>query len=152
MDTSVAQVDEIQGKMREIRCEMRDDVQGLVDNARQMGDWRYYVRTYPWACLGVAVAAGYLIVPPKLHVIQPDPKALVELAKARQISVNADIQPKPSGGMANRLLNMAAGMMIQGGLAVLSGQLHRLLDRYAVGKTSAQGNGQAGGRHEEPHR
>lgn len=150
MDTSTDKVDAIQSQMREIRREMKDDVQGLVENARQMGDWKYYVRSYPWACLGLALAAGYFIVPPKLQVIQPDPKALVELAKARQISVNAEIQPKHSGGIANRLLNMAAGMMIQGGLAVLSGQFNRLLDR--VGKSSAQGNGEVGGCHEEPHR
>ena len=145
-------IEEIQGQMRQIRVEMRDDVQGLVDNARRMGEWQYYVRSYPWACLALAAAAGYLVVPSKLHVIQPDPRALVELAKARQISVSADIQPKPSGGFANRLLNMAAGMMIQGGLAVLSGQLHRLLDRYRVEGRSATGNGEVGGSHEESHR
>jgi hypothetical protein len=148
---STQQIDEIQGQMRQIRVEMRDDVQGLVDNARKLGDWQYYVKTYPWACLAVAAAAGYLIVPSKVHVIQPDPKALVELAKARQISVTADVQPKANGGIAKGLLNMAAGMIIQGGLAVLSGQIHRLLDRPRVDHSSAQGNGEAGGRHEEPH-
>jgi hypothetical protein len=149
---STQHIDEIQGQMRQIRVEMRDDVQGLVDNARKLWDWQYYVRTYPWACLAVAAAAGYLIVPSKVHVIQPDPKALVELAKARQISVTAEIQPKANGGIVKGLLNMAAGMMIQGGLAVLSGQIHRLLDRHWVDHSSAQGNGDAGGRHEEPHR
>jgi len=150
MGMSIAQVDEIQKQMREIRSDMKEDVQDLVENARQMGDWKYYVRTYPWACLGLALAAGYFIIPSKLQLIQPDSKALVELAKARQISVNAEIQPKPGGGIAQRLMNMAAGMIVQGGLAVLSGQLSHLLER--VGKTSAQGNGEVGGCHEEPHR
>ena len=150
MDTT-KQADELQGQMRQIRREMGDDVQGLVENARQLGDWHYYVRTYPWACLGLAAAAGYLIVPSKLQVIQPDPKALVELAKARQISVSADFQPKASGGIANRLMNIAAGMIVQGGLALLSRQIQGLFDH--PGELSSRGGHQAiGGCNEEPHR
>jgi hypothetical protein len=149
MATAAAKADEIQGQMRQVRYEMGDDVQGIVENARLLADWQYYVRSYPWVCLGVAAALGYLVVPPKLQVIKPDPKALVELAKAHQISVNADVKPKASGGLTGRLLNMLAGLALQGGVALASGQLNQFVERF--GKSS-QGNGQLGKGHEESHR
>ena len=146
---SASKADEIQLQMRQVRYEMGDDVQGIVENARLLTDWQFYVRSYPWACLGIAAALGYLVVPPKLQVIRPDPQALVELAKAHQISVNADVKPKASGGLSGRLLHMLAGLALQGGMAVVSGQLNQFMERLAK---SPQGNGQLGKGHEESHR
>jgi hypothetical protein len=39
--------EEIQRQMRDVRSELRNDVQELVDNACVMTDWHYYVRSYP---------------------------------------------------------------------------------------------------------
>lgn len=133
--------------MRQVRYEMGDDVQGIVESARLMADWQYYVRSYPWLCLGIAVAAGYIVVPNRLHVVKPDPKDLVELVKAHQIRVNADVQQ--SGGISNRIMNMAAGMIVQGALALLSGQLNNFLNRAMRQENPAQD--ERGRRHEEPH-
>lgn len=132
--------DEIQNQMSQVRYDMGDDVQGLVDNARILTDWTYYVRTYPWLCVGAAAAAGFLVVPQKVQMIQPDPKAMVELAKAHQIQVKADVQPKPAG-LANRLLGMLAGMALQSGVALASGQLQQFLDRSMHRPKADSGNG-----------
>ena len=53
----------IRQRMEEVRCDLDEDVQEIVEGARDMGDWRSYVRSYPWVCLGAAAVAGYLIVP-----------------------------------------------------------------------------------------
>lgn len=53
----------IRQRMKEVRQELDEDVQEIVEGARDLRDWRSYVRSYPWVCLGAAVAVGYLIVP-----------------------------------------------------------------------------------------
>ena len=52
--------EEILRQMREVRAELRDDVQELVGSAREMADWTTYVRAYPWLCAGAAFALGAL--------------------------------------------------------------------------------------------
>src|SRR6476620_11436961 len=68
-------------RMEEVRCDVDEDVQEIVEGARDMGKWRYYVRTYPWVCLGAALAAGYLIVPRRSIGMQPDAQKADELPK-----------------------------------------------------------------------
>jgi hypothetical protein len=66
MATSVhepAETQAILDRMEAVRCELDEDVQEIVEGARVMGKWRYYVRTYPWICLGAVVVGGYLLVP-----------------------------------------------------------------------------------------
>ena len=68
-------------RMEEVRCDVDEDVQEIVEGARDMGKWRYYVRTYPWVCLGAALAAGFLIVPRRSIGMQPDAQKADELPK-----------------------------------------------------------------------
>jgi hypothetical protein len=58
-------------RMEEVRCDVDEDVQEIVEGARDMGKWRHYVRSYPWLCLGAALAAGYLLVPRRAIGLQP---------------------------------------------------------------------------------
>lgn len=50
--------DAIQGQMAKIRSDLHADVRGIVENARVITDWKYYVRRYPWASVAGAAAAG----------------------------------------------------------------------------------------------
>lgn len=52
--------EEIQRQMQSVRSSLRADVKELVDNARDMTNWKYYVRRYPLASVAVAAAAGFL--------------------------------------------------------------------------------------------
>jgi hypothetical protein len=118
---------EIQRQMRQVRCELGEDVQEIVDNARIMADWKHYVRTYPWVCVGVALAAGYFVVPSRPHLIRPDAKTLAEWAKDQKIVVEPVSQARPKPTLTGQLMGMAASALFQGGMAVLrqymSGQL-----------------------------
>jgi hypothetical protein len=49
--------------MAQIRHELHHDVQGAVRGAQALTDWRSMVGSHPWLALGIAAAAGYLIVP-----------------------------------------------------------------------------------------
>jgi hypothetical protein len=59
-------------RMEEVRCELDEDVQDIVEDARDLGDWRSYVKRHPWICLGAAFAAGYFVVPPRAPKLPPD--------------------------------------------------------------------------------
>jgi hypothetical protein len=51
--------------MAQIRRDLHEDVKGVVEGAEAATDWKRFVRNYPWATLGAAMAIGYLIVPRK---------------------------------------------------------------------------------------
>ena len=72
----------IRHRMEEVRCELDQDVQGIVERARDLRDWRSYVRSYPWVCVGAAVAVGYLLVPRRPAAMQPNAETLAELVEA----------------------------------------------------------------------
>jgi hypothetical protein len=57
------EVEAILRRMEQIRRGLDEDVQDIVEGARELRNWRYYVKAYPWICLGAAVAGGYFIVP-----------------------------------------------------------------------------------------
>jgi hypothetical protein len=56
-------VADIQRQMAQIRHDMHHEVQGAVQGARTLTDWRSIVRSYPWLSLSVAAAVGYFVVP-----------------------------------------------------------------------------------------
>ncbi len=47
--------------MEEVRRDLDEDVQDTVEGVRELGDWRSYVKAYPWCFLGAAFATGYLM-------------------------------------------------------------------------------------------
>jgi hypothetical protein len=132
---------EVQRQMREVRAELREDVQELVVNAQDMADWTIYVRAYPWLCVGAALAAGFLVVPSRPVVVKPDAEGLIELAKRNKLVVKMEEQPqaKKSGGLMSQLLTMALGVLMQGGMKVVSNQLGQVM-----GGAGHQGNGRPG--------
>jgi hypothetical protein len=56
-------VADIQRQMAQIRHDMHHEVQGVVQGARALTDWKSLVGSYPWLSLSVAAAVGYFIVP-----------------------------------------------------------------------------------------
>jgi hypothetical protein len=132
------EAEEIQRQMREIRAELRDDVQELVVSAEKMADWTQYVTAYPWLCVGAALAAGYLIVPQRAVVMRPDAEAMIELAKKHKLFVNttAGAPLKKRGGIFAELLGLAAATLLQGGLKIATTQMAQ-----AFAGPHAQSNG-----------
>ena len=55
-------VEALRKQMQAVRRELHYDVEGVVDTAKELTDWKHYMRSYPWACLGAALAVviGYL--------------------------------------------------------------------------------------------
>lgn len=129
---TTSEADALQRSMREVRAELRENVQELVVNAREMADWTTYVRAYPWLCVGMAAAAGYFLIPQRAQIIKPDAEGLIELARRNKLVVKMDeAAPKKKQGALSGLLGMIAGTVLQGGLAIATKQLSQALDAYA---------------------
>jgi len=138
--------DDVQREMREVRQDLRQDVQELVVSANRMADWKLYVRAYPWACVGAALAAGFFIVPQRPVIVKPDAEGLVELAKRNKLVVKMEETPpqKKRGGLLAQLISMAAATLLQGGLSVASAQLKQAF----ASAEAPPSNGRPGVHHE----
>lgn len=139
--------EEIQQQMRQVRRELGEDVQEIVENARTMTDWRHYVRTYPWVCLGAAAFAGYLIVPSRQRIAAPDPQAIAEALKNHKVVVqSAPAKAEAKATMRGQIVGMVTGALFQAGAAALkqyaARQLAEALARHSsqpVGRTDDLG-------------
>lgn len=133
--------EEILREMAQIRCELSDDMEGIVSGAQAMADWRYYVRTYPWACVGIAAAIGYLAVPQRLQVMRPTAKQLVELAHQEQLVIEPESvqrQRVRKQGLGDQLFSFLAGLAVRGATTYIGHQLGQLFGEQAAKSSQEQ--------------
>jgi hypothetical protein len=139
----------IQRQMSEIRGEMRQDMQTLVKNARTLSDWRYYVRNYPWACMGAAAFVGYLLVPSRVTITTPAPRAPEPAPRPHAVQKEKE-QKKGLAGVVT-------GMVMSAALRGASGIAMKMVNQYLEsGKLEIPGfksapRPQRQQPHEEPH-
>jgi len=104
--------DEISRRMQDVRREVSDDVRGIVETAKTLSDWRYYVKNHPWACVGLAVGLGFMVAPRKRSKPGPDTQELIALLKKYNVSV---AQPQgASKGLVHTLIGMATPIIMRG--------------------------------------
>jgi len=101
--------DDIVKRMQDVRREVSDNVKGIVGSAKTLTDWRYHVRRHPWLCAGLALGAGFLVVPRKKQVPTADARQLAELLKKYNVAVQP--QHSGSGGLIKALVGMAVPMI-----------------------------------------
>jgi hypothetical protein len=125
--------------MAEIRCSLDAEMTGIVSSARVMSDWRHYVRSYPWACMGAAAAIGYLVVPKRIEILRPDAATLAKLAERNQLLVKPNAEPQVHGGLAASLFTMIAQTVARGAMGYLGQQA----GKYFTQRQRREGNGWA---------
>lgn len=114
----------IRQRMEEVRCDLDEDVQEIVEGARGMGEWRSYVRTYPWVCVGASLAVGYLIVPRKVFGRPSNARALAE--SANQSPLRATSHLLPQGNARGTLLALVGNLVLRGVLSYAGQQANKL--------------------------
>jgi hypothetical protein len=119
--------DDIRRQMSRIRCDLHEDVRGIVENARVITDWKHYVRRYPWACMAGAVAVGYLVIPRRLEIMRPDPDTLAELAKTNRLIVNSQPQPQLRGGTVASMFTFLANTFVRAAIGYMGQQAGKIL-------------------------
>ena len=81
--------DTVRARMQGMRCDIDQDLEDVSARARSMVDWKHYVKTYPWVCLGATAALGFLIVPKRSTASNADGAAPTEPAKTGHRVVNS---------------------------------------------------------------
>ncbi len=109
----------IRQRMEEVRCDLDEDVQGIVECARDMRDWRSYVRTYPWICVVAALGVGYAIVPRRQWASQPNAETIAAFVKQSRLAETPLVTPL---GKARGLLLRCVGNLVVQGVSAYVGQ------------------------------
>ncbi len=127
----------IQQRMAQLRFELDEDVQEIVDGTRELGEWKSYVRAYPWLCLGTAFVLGTWIVPQRLSGRSKDLSSgtanLNEEQAMRATPVSYD-------GMARGMLLAILGNLVTRNVSTF---IQTKVDRfYAARTTRSQRNNQ----------
>jgi hypothetical protein len=99
--TEATETAAIQARMRELRAEMNNDVEALVNSTEDLADWRKYVRAQPWLCVGAAAFAGFLLAPARKRP-QPATEA------ATKAGVVSGLGGALVGALATAIANRAA--------------------------------------------
>jgi hypothetical protein len=115
----------IRKRMEEVRGDLDTGFQGIVNDARDIGDWTYYLKTYPWAVLGAALVAGYLIAPRLGFGAKPVSAPPVGFA-ARNSSKETPPEA-PKSNIAGKLLSIVGPLVMREVTAYAMQQADRFL-------------------------
>jgi hypothetical protein len=123
---------EIQDRMREIRGKLPGEVAGIVESARQLTDWKHYVRTFPWGSLAAAAAAGYMAIPRKLEVIRPSAEELLKLARKEKLIIEPKHPAQEKPGLVESALQLTGNMLLRAGLAYMGQKAGKVFGHSAA--------------------
>ncbi len=140
MDTT--DTDDICREMEQVRCSLGAEVEEIVESARTLTSWRYYVNTFPWLCVAGAAAAGFFLVPKRVEVVKPDADVLENLARRKKLVLESNPQPKPARGIGAALVGIIAHAVIREGMGLLRQNAGRVFRPVAnSGAREGEGNG-----------
>lgn len=110
-------------RMAALRHELDHDVEHVAESARAMTDWTFYVRRFPWAAVGLAAAAGFLLVPRKKTTVTPTAEQLAALAENKAFVAAATNQFKPPQSMLAGVAATLAAMAARAALSYIGEQI-----------------------------
>ena len=117
--------DNVRVRMQGIRCEIDQDLEDVSASAHRIVDWKHYVKTYPWVCLGTAAALGFLIVPKRSTTRYVDLATLTKAARTGHPVVEPPrFAPRD---MVETLLATVASMAVQRVIGLLAQSSARAL-------------------------
>lgn len=131
---STQDAESIQREMAQIRYGLYRNVEGIVESAREIADWRHYVRLYPWASVAAAAAVGFFLVPARRTMLQPDAKTIAALIRRGELK----IEPQPttrSSSMLGSVFSGLAGTALRGALGIVGQQLAGYVDARLKART-----------------
>lgn len=113
----------IQHRMAELRRELQSDAVRLTHKAEQATHLRYYVKRFPLACAGIALLAGYALVPAKKQVVTPSQDQLQRLVKNGDLKLCAAPQTTRQGGLLGSAIMAVGAVMARAGIAYVGQQV-----------------------------
>jgi len=137
--TASNDIDKILRRMAEIRRELHEDMQGVVAGAEAVTDWRRYVRLYPWAAVGAAIAIGYLVVPRRRRsVSEVVDRVVPRVAEAVRVETpsekKVEVKKERKAGLLGALGGMIMPVIVRAG----QGYVSQFLERWIAQQAAAQ--------------
>ena len=126
MATATSEIDDIRRNMARIRRELHEDVRGVVESAEAVADWKHYIRDYPWASVGLALAVGFFAVPRRRKTVKP-----AEVAQAVAAQIQPAMQAAQAATPAPEPKKKGRGL-IGAGLGLLAPIAMRAAQNYAT--------------------
>ena len=117
--------DTVRARMQGIRCDIDQGLEDVSASARSLVDWKHYVKTYPWVCLGTAAALGFLIVPKRSTAINADSATPADLARTGHRVANS--APAAARGWVDSLVATAVSIAVREATTYLGRSVGRLL-------------------------
>jgi len=129
MDVTAA---DIRREMQLTRQRVRAEVTEMVAGARQLTDWRFYPRQFPWATVGAAAALAFAAIPKRAQVVQPDSETLEQLVRDHKLLLEAKAAEVPAKkGVAAAMAATLGSVLLRAGLQYASRQVgQRLNDAF----------------------
>lgn len=129
-------------RMSALRRELVHDVEHVAESAKAMTDWTFYVRRFPWAAVGVAAAAGFLLVPRKKSTVTPTAEQLAALVSNKEFVAAATDQLKAPQSMLKGLAATLAAMAGRAALAYVTEQIRvKAAAHHEASPAAHTGNG-----------
>src|SRR4051812_24847011 len=94
-----SRADDIRRQMEDVRLTAGAEVESIVQSAKTLTDWRYYVKNHPVLLASAAAGLGFLLIPRKRSApakATDDAKELIELLKKHHVS-GVTVEGPPSG-------------------------------------------------------
>lgn len=123
-------------RMAHVRQHMDHRVDDVVEKAREMVDWRQFVRHYPWLIVGASVTTGYLLVPRKTQALKPETLAVAQMMEGRP--VDAQVKVRSRWRILAPLVSMAGTAILRTAVTVAAGQATQWLQTQEALRQAAQ--------------
>lgn len=136
MEATPQTAEEIRRRMQRTRQRVRAEVDEVVQDARQLADWRYYPERFPWATLSAALVLGYAAIPRRLEVIAPNADTVEELARRHKLVVSTKPVTGAGRGVLDLLLAWTGKSLLRAGMAYMGQHVSHLV-RNTVEETPA---------------
>lgn len=117
-------------RMEEVRCDLDEGAKEIAESARDMGEWRHYVKNYPWVSVGVACVIGYAVIPRHRLGYREVNRTLEELAGHSRLLKES--HPTSSTRLRNSVLMFAGNLLWRSALSYATRQASQRLATQSV--------------------
>lgn len=111
---------DLRREMAELRCQLRQDFDGTAKQAKQLTDWKHYVKQAPWMAFGVSALAAFAVVPRPLRVETVSGETAAKLASQDRLTVQSEPKKPQHGGLSGFIIKTAITMAVRAAIGAVT--------------------------------